>query len=137
MISKNIEDYIRAIYLLERKNGPVRSKDLVDYLNVRKSSVSEMVAKLRMSEMILHNHYSTIALTKKGHDLAEKLTFKHRVIEAFLTKMLKRNKQEVHGEAHLLEHAFSDQSVNAIYNILGKPKTGVHGEEIPNIRHFQ
>ena len=132
-ISSSIEDYVRAIYLLETRYGEARSKKLSEYLSVQKSSVSEMVLKLRKTGFVNYARYSTVSLTKKGRELAEKLTFKHRVIEAFLTKMLNRDKREVHNEAPMLEHAFSDESVGAIYRLLGKPKVGVHGETIPKL----
>ena len=133
-VSVSIEDYVRAIYLLETKEGEARSKHLADYLKVKKSSVSEMALKLKKVGLVSYERYSGLSLTKKGRDLAEKLTFKHRVIEAFLTKMLKRDKREVHSEAHLLEHAFSDESITRIYSLIGKPKHDPHGELIPNIK---
>ena len=61
------------------------------------------------------------------------MNFRHRVIETFLVKVLKQDKEKVHEEAHKLEHAFSDYSINKIYQILGKPKTGVHGEDIKEV----
>ncbi len=134
MYSRTLEDYIRGIYLLEAREKIVKSKRLADYLNVKKSSVSEMVAKLKQTGMLNYEKYSKLSLTKKGRELAEKLTFKHRVIEAFLTRLLKRNKKEVHDEAHKLEHAFSDQSIRKIYSIIGKPRIGAHGEEIPRVK---
>ncbi|MDO8553399.1 MAG: metal-dependent transcriptional regulator [Candidatus Micrarchaeota archaeon] len=129
-----IEDYITAVYRIEKNNGNTRSKDIVDYLKIGKSSVSEMIVKLVNLGMVEHGKYSTITLTKKGKLLATKVLFKHRVIELFLTKMLDRNRNEVHQEAHVLEHAFSDQSIEKIYKILGQPKKGVHGEEIPEVK---
>ena len=134
MKSQTQEDYIRAIYLLEIKQGEVKSKELAGYLQVRKSSVSEMVSKLKEAGMLNCEKYSRLSLTKKARELAEKLTFKHRVIEAFLTNVLRRNKNEVHNEAHRLEHAFSDESIKRIYALIGKPTIGAHGEEIPSVR---
>ncbi len=129
-----IEDYITAIYRIEAKNGVVRSKDLVGYLGIGKSSVSEMISKLVGMGLVEHGRYSALNLTKCGMNEAKKVVFKHRVIELFLTKMLKREKNSVHDEAHRLEHAFSDESVEKIYRILRQPRIGVHGEEIPRIK---
>ncbi len=135
-IMKNaaIEDYITAIYRIETKNGTVRSKNIAEYLEIGKSSVSEMISKLVNLGLVKHGKYSDLTLTKKGENRARKIVFKHRVIELFLTKMLKRDKKVVHEEAHKLEHAFTDQSIERIYSILGKPKTGAHGEQIPEVK---
>jgi DtxR family Mn-dependent transcriptional regulator len=92
-----------------------------------------MLSRLAKQKLVEHGKYEGVKLTRKGEDIARTTVFKHRVIELFLVKMLKRGKNEVHGEAHRLEHAFSEKSVKEIYKLVGKPRTGVHGEEIPAI----
>ena len=73
--------------------------------------------------------YSEIKLTKKGIKEAKKLTYKHRVIEAFLKK-LKVSDDVIHAEAHNLEHAFSFNTINKLNNFLGNPKNCPHGQKI-------
>lgn len=133
MEKQTLEDYLTAIYRLQQKNEQVCSVEVARYLNIRKSSFSEMLSKLKSSSLVSHEKYGKIKLTKKGEKSAKEVIFKHRVIELFLSKRLGRSKSAVHKEAHELEHAFSNQSVYAIYNLLGKPEVGIHGEEIPKI----
>ncbi|MBI2079348.1 metal-dependent transcriptional regulator [Candidatus Micrarchaeota archaeon] len=133
MHQQTLEDYLTAIYRIQQKETLVKSINLAEYLGVRKSSVSEMLRKLKGSNLISHKDYGTLKLTKKGEKLALEVIFKHRVIELFLSKKLGRSKLEVHEEAHKLEHAFSDESINAIYSLLGKPQIGIHGEDIPKL----
>ena len=131
MESASREDYLRAVYHLMEENNEVRSIDLADYLNVTKPSVSEMLKELSKEGLIGYKPYSKVKLTRKGHKIAQKLTSKHRIIERFLKDMLKANAKKIHEEAHRLEHAFSDDSIEKLRRLLGNPKEDPHGKPIP------
>ena len=131
MFTANREDYIRAIYVLEERNVQVRSIDLAEYLGVSKPSVSEMIRELSKESVILFKKYSKLKFTEKGRKIAENLTSKHRIIESFLRDMLKLNPEYIHKEAHRLEHAFSDESIERLRKLLGNPKLDPHGKPIP------
>jgi DtxR family transcriptional regulator, Mn-dependent transcriptional regulator len=125
------EDYIRAMYHIKEEEGSVKSVRVADYLNVSKPSVSEMLHSLDSDGLISYERYSEIKLTKKGLELARKLTMRHRIIEIFLYDFLKINPKKVHNEANNLEHAFSDESIEKIKKLLGNPKEDPHGKPIP------
>lgn len=110
----------------------VKSVELADYLNITKPSVSEMLQELDNEDLIDYKKYSKLKFTPKGKKIAKKLTFKHRIIESFLKNTLKINSKAIHKEAHRLEHAFSDESVNKLSRFLGNPKKDPHGKPIPN-----
>ena len=131
MKSASKEDYLRGIYHLMEDNKEVKSVELADYLNITKPSVSQMLQELNKEGMIDYKRYSRLKLTDKGRKIAEKVTFKHRIIETFLKSMLKINSTEIHEEAHRLEHAFSDKSINRLRKMLGNPKLDPHGKPIP------
>ena len=131
MFTASKEDYLRAIYHLMEENSEVRSVDVADYLDVKKPSVSEMLKNLNNDGLIQYRKYSRIKLTKKGLDSAKNLTARHRIIETFLNEMLNINKKSIHEEAHRLEHAFSNESIEKIRRLLHNPKTDPHGKPIP------
>ena len=131
MKSASKEDYLRGIYHLMEDNKDVKSVELANYLNITKPSVSQMLQELDKEGMIDYKRYSRLKLTDKGRKIAEKVTFKHRIIETFLKSMLKINSTEIHEEAHRLEHAFSDKSINRLRKMLGNPKLDPHGKTIP------
>ena len=132
MFTANKEDYLRGLYILEEEKGEIKSTDLAHYLNVSKPSVSEMVKELNKEGMVSYKKYSKIKFTAKGKKIAQKLTSKHRLIEIFLKNMLKIKPNNVHQEAHRLEHAFSDESIARLRKILGNPKKDPHGKPILN-----
>lgn len=132
MFTANKEDYLRGLYILQEEKGEIKSIDLAHYLNISKPSVSEMIQKLNKEGVISYKKYSKIKFTSKGRKLAQKLTSKHRLIELFLKNMLKIKSNNVHQEAHRLEHAFSDDSIVKLRKILGDPKKDPHGKPIPH-----
>ena len=132
MESASKEDYLRGIYHLLEENGYVRSVDLADYLDITKPSVSEMLQELSKEDLIVYKKYSKLRFTSKGRNIARKLTLKHRVIESFLKNILRIDSQNIHEEAHRLEHAFSDESIEKLRKLLGNPKEDPHGKPIPS-----
>jgi len=133
MESVSKEDYLRGIYHLLEEEGYVKSVDLADYLNITKPSVSEMLKELDKEELIVYRKYSKLRFTSKGRNIARKLTLKHRIIESFLKNILKIDSENIHEEAHRLEHAFSDESIEKLRKLLGNPKEDPHGKPIPII----
>ena len=131
MFTSSKEDYIRGIYILEEEKKEIKSIDLAHYLNVSKPSVSEMVRELNKEGLISYKKYSRLKFTAKGRRIAKNLTSKHRLIELFLKKVLNVNPKNIHPEAHRLEHAFSDESIEKIRGLLGNPKKDPHGKPIP------
>ena len=132
MFTANREDYLRGIFILEEEKGEIKSIDLAHYLKVSKPSVSEMVQELNREGLVSHKKYSKLRFTPKGRRIAQKLTSKHRLIEIFLKNILKIESKNVHQEAHRLEHAFSDESINKLKKLLGNPKKDPHGKPIPS-----
>ena len=131
MISPVKEDYARAIFVLQEKNGIVTPSELTQYLHLSKNTVSQMLYKMSSEGLVEFKKYGrSIGLSKKGLALAKRLTFKHRLIEKFLVDVLKRKPEEVHGEANLLEHAFSQESIESMEKILGRPSLDPHGKPI-------
>jgi DtxR family Mn-dependent transcriptional regulator len=133
-ITSTKEDYLRAIYILQEKTkGNLRTTQVAKVLNLNKSTVSERLQELKEQKLIAPGSYVSVTLTAAGYRMAKKLTYKHRMIEVFLNKVLKVPKSQVHGEAHKLEHAFSDSTIKKLAHYLGKPKRDPHGSLIPQI----
>jgi len=133
MNEKTKEDYLRAIYhhQEEKQQISIGSTDICKYLNLSKSTVSEMLKKLMKEKLIQRSSYEKIRLTKKGLLKSIEVTKKHRIIEVFLSKILRISPALVHIEAHKLEHAFSKESITSIARIIKNAKTCPHGKPIP------
>lgn len=134
MVTSTQEDYLRAIYrLTEELDREIRIKDLVRYMNLAKSTVSERVADLAKQKLVQKTNYSPLVLTPKGMAIGARLTLKHRIIEVFLHDFLGLNIDSIHDEAHKLEHAFSDRTIEQLRRKLDHPLYCPHGRPFPNI----
>ena len=132
----SMEDYLRTLYALyerlEAKSDGIKSVDVAKELGISKPSVSEMIKKLIKRRYLKARLYSKIYLTKKGMNEARRIIHNHRVIEVFLKGVLEYDINKVHGEAHRLEHAFSEESVKRLDKFLNNPKSAPNGKPIPH-----
>ncbi|MBT7392399.1 metal-dependent transcriptional regulator, partial [archaeon] len=119
-----IENYLQTMYYLFEKdtNKGIKSIDIAKELKISRPSVSAMVKKLAKEGYLIADKYSKIFLTELGKKEARKLMHKHRVIEVFLVDVLGHDISRVHEEAHKLEHAFSDESIEKLDLLLNNPK---------------
>jgi DtxR family Mn-dependent transcriptional regulator len=123
------EDYVRAIYYVGQ-GSEAKPVAVSKYLGLTKQTVTERLQKMSEDGLVNYVRYGSVSLTPRGKRLAKDLTFKHRLIEVFLHDILNRPASEVHEEAHLLEHAFSDSSIKAMKKLLKNPKVDPHGKKI-------
>lgn len=127
------EDYLKRVYHLQKsKNRAIKSIELANEMKVSKASINEMVKKLAMAGLIEYKPYSSVNLTKKGIEEAEKIVYKHRILENFLSKILGMSKNKVHDEADKLEHGVSKEATDKLNELLNNPKMCPHGGKIPD-----
>lgn len=135
-ISATKEDYIRAIYILSESGKETGVTHIAKRLGLGKSTVSERMKELVKGGLVVADPYAQVELTKKGKDIGEKMTFKHRIIEVFLNDVLLVHKDNVHKEAEKLEHAFSDDVIKRLAKFLKHPVSDPHGTPIPKIKNW-
>ena len=113
------EMYLKSIFLFKEKNNQdPRPVDIVKDLKLSKGTVSEMLKKLGNKGFVDYASYNKIKLTKKGLEKAETVVERYLIIKQFLTKVLNVPREEAHDEACNLEHAFSDDSVSRLKEII-------------------
>jgi DtxR family Mn-dependent transcriptional regulator len=126
-----VEDYLKAIYDLERSGEPAETNAIAQRLGIAPASVSGMVRRLADQGLITHERYRGARLTSAGRRAALQTLRRHRVIEAYLTSALGYSWDCVHDEAERLEHAASDELVDRMAAAIGEPATDPHGAPIP------
>lgn len=126
-----VEDYLKAIYELERSGNAAGTNEIAAALGIAPASVSGMVRRLADQGLIAHERYRGARLTDAGRAAALRTIRRHRVIEAYLAQALNYPWDGVHGEAERLEHAASDELVNRMAAAIGEPATDPHGAPIP------
>ena len=132
MNSQSEEDYLKALYHLEMEFDSVSTNSIADYLDMKPSSVTDMLKKLAEKKFINYQKYKGTSLTKKGKLIALSIIRKHRLWETFLVDKLGFGWDQVHIIAEQLEHIKSEELIENLDNFLGNPKYDPHGDPIPN-----
>lgn len=87
LITYPMEDYLEMIY--RKKEEPLTITSLSKHLNIKKSSCSKMISKLKYLDLI--NNNNSITLTKKGLEIGKYLYHRHEILEIFLKDLNKEN----------------------------------------------
>lgn len=132
MLSRSIEDYIKAIYALEAEAEKASTKQIAQRLGVKMASVTGMIKHLAAEGYVTHTPYYGVQITERGRRVALGMIRRHRLIELFLSKTLGLSWDEVHNDAEVLEHAVSDRLIERIHEVLGFPQFDPHGSPIPD-----
>lgn len=109
-ISGRAEDYLRSIYEIIECKGFARVKDIARELDVRPSSVVEMLRKLQKVGLIIYEKYGGIKLTGKGKEIAEVIEKRHQTFRQFLELILVP-KDVALRDAHILEHRLHPKTI--------------------------
>ena len=107
------EDYVEMIYRIYlQTNSPVRVNHLATKLNVKPPSVTKMIKKLSLKNIISCEKYKHISLLNKGMEIGEFLINRHNTIEKFL-KILNTNVNLIY-ETEKIEHTLSNETLDKI-----------------------
>jgi len=132
-MSQAEENYLKALFALQSDHGKGLSTNLIaKKIATKPSSVTDMLKKLAIKNLVIYKKYQGVHLTKKGCDLAKKVIRKHRLWETFLVNTLGFNWHEVHDIAEQLEHVKSVELIDKLDAFLGYPKHDPHGDLIPD-----
>ena len=86
-IRESAEMYLETILVLGKKKPQVRSIDIVNELNYKKSSVSVAMKKLRENRLIEMDSDGFITLTKEGKKIAETMLERHKLLSDWLMRL--------------------------------------------------
>jgi len=131
MRTESIEDYLKAIYDIQKEMCKVSTNSLSEKLNVAPASVTSMIKKLSLKKLLTHKRYQGVKLTKAGQRIALEVIRHHRLIELYLQEALGVPWDLVHDEAEKWEHVISEDLEERIDKKLGYPISDPHGSPIP------
>ena len=112
-IHASAENYLETILILQRRNGQVRSIDVVNEMGVSKPSVSVAMKNLRQNGMIEVDAGGYITLLEEGLAIAEKIYERHTILTEWLIH-LGVSPEVADEDACKIEHVISPESFLAI-----------------------
>ena len=118
-IQESAENYLETILILQKRNGSVRSIDIVNELDYSKPSISIAMKNLRENGYIEMDPSGFISFLPEGQKIAEKVYERHIVISNWLAS-LGVDPSVAEEDACRIEHVISAESFEAIKNHIAK-----------------
>ena len=126
------ENYVKSIYHLQQSFDSVSTNTLSEHIKTKPASVTDMLKKLQLKNLLNYNPYKGFKLSKEGNKAALNIIRRHRLWEYFLVNQLQFSWEEVHEVAEQLEHVTSRKLIDKLDAFLGFPKFDPHGDPIPD-----
>ncbi len=112
LLTSSMEDYLEMIYRICIEDGYIRINQLALKLNVRPSSATKIVQKLKKFGLIDYQKYAIIQLTDEGREIGQFLLKRHEIVEEFLKKL--GIKETLLKDTEMMEHDISINTVKSI-----------------------
>ena len=118
-IHESAENYLETILMLSKKLPVVRSVDIANELDFKKSSVSIAMKNLREGGKITVTQAGYIYLTDSGREIAEMIYERHQWLTNWLIS-LGVDSNIAAEDACKMEHVISKESFEAMKNHFGQ-----------------
>ena len=125
------ENYLKTLYKMGENSQAITVTSLAKHFSVSKSTVSNMIKKLVLMNLVDSKPYQPIFLTNSGKKIAIKIISKHRLIELYLFKKMQFDLNEVHEIAEEIEHINSPIFFSKVRKMLKQDTIDPHGSNIP------
>jgi DtxR family transcriptional regulator, Mn-dependent transcriptional regulator len=129
-VDETRQEYLESIYWLYEAGIERSPTNLARALQVSPPSVTEMVRNMEKEGLVTRAKNKRISLTPKGEEIAKHVVDRHRLVEAFLVKVMGIPWDEVHEEAEAFEMGVTDELARRMLDLIGDVKTCPHGHPI-------
>ena len=120
-INESAENYLETILTLSKKLPVVRSVDIANELDFKKSSVSVAMKNLREKEYITMADNGYITLTEAGRQRAESVLERHTILSDLLIS-IGVSEETARKDACRIEHDLSEETFETIKKYYQKRK---------------
>jgi DtxR family Mn-dependent transcriptional regulator len=117
-LTSAMEDYLEAIYHLEKERRIARVRDIANRLGVKMSSVSSALKTLSSRGLIRYDPHQYITLTDRGIDEAKEIVRKHEILKRFLSGVLKIKEDVAEDNACRIEHHLDPEVIEQLIGFL-------------------
>ena len=125
-----MEDYLEAIFDLDREQKVVRVKDIARRMGVKMPTVTSMLKSLDDRGLVKYRKYEYVDLTAGGKRVGKEMRRRHELLSSFLTEVLKIDAATADEEACRMEHSLSMESLERLTDFMdfirNCPRTGVN-----------
>ena len=119
-LSASLEDYLEAIYEIDKTKRVVRVKDVAHKLGVTMPSVNGALKNLEGKGLIAHEKYDYIELTEDGFSKASQIASRHRLLFKFLKDILDVTPETAQEDACKIEHVLSRETIEKMTDYMDR-----------------
>ncbi|HOC91179.1 MAG TPA: metal-dependent transcriptional regulator [bacterium] len=113
-VTPALENYLEAIYLLQKDKDTVKVNDIAQRLKVKMPSVTYNMNKLADRKLIKYKKRSHVELTEEGETLAKSVLSAHEGLFKFLHEVLGVEEALAEEEACKVEHELSRDTMERL-----------------------
>jgi DtxR family transcriptional regulator, Mn-dependent transcriptional regulator len=106
-LTATMEDYLEAIFDVDKNKKVVRVKDIAKRLDVKMPTVTSMLKTLNDRGLVNYEKYEYVELTATGAAVGREMRRRHQMLYRFLTGILKIDMKTADNEACKMEHTLS------------------------------
>ena len=125
-----IQEYLESLYWLGEAGIERTPTNLSRAMQVSPPSVTGMVRRLESEGLVGRGPGKRIVLTDQGMEVAKHVVSRHRLVEAFLVKVMGVPWDEVHEEAEAFEMGVTPALEGRMLEMIGEARTCPHGHPI-------
>lgn len=129
--TETVDHYLETVFYIDREGEPVRPSRIAEWLGVSAPTVSVTLQRLSRDGWVEIAADRRISLTIRGEAVAEEIVRSHRLLERWLTDVLKMDWATADAEAQQLIGGFSADVIERLDEHMGRPTTCPHGNVIP------
>ncbi len=129
--SPTIEDYLAALYVMERDGEDIIAARVAESLEVSAPTVTITLKRMERDGWLNIENKKGIKLTEAGLQAAQSVIRRHMLTEWMLARMLHVPWSRIHAEAHQIEHTISDEIEAQMRTQLSDPQLCPHGNPLP------
>ena len=119
-LSEATQEYLESIYWLYEAGIDRTQANLARALQVSQPSASEMLRRMSDDGLVERDEHKLINFTERGREVAERIVARHRLVEAYLVKVMGIPWDDVHEEAHAMEHSISPRLEAKMLEMIGE-----------------
>jgi DtxR family transcriptional regulator, Mn-dependent transcriptional regulator len=112
--SSSVEDYLKTIASLSRQKKGATVTNISKMLGVKKPSVTSALERMSREGLVVHQKYGAVKLTPQGARAARDVDHRHHILCHLLIDILKVEPSIAEEDAHLMEHALSQSSLEKL-----------------------
>ena len=131
-LSRSDRDTLKAVYRLTKGVSAAHTGALAESLGVSPGTATTAVKRLAERNLLTHEPYRGVSLTRQGRRAAVAAIRRHRIVERFLADMLGYPWNDADRLAGAFEHDLPQEVEDRLFVALNRPTTCPHGFPIPD-----